>query len=260
VDAALSLFFPLVISLALNEGDMKRCALTVLGLYALFMLVVVGPLAYLAFLPEANVDVFKIYLFWPMWAALGVTVLAQYLLIRTPVEPLAERPHKRANVIIPIATAGLLAGILVAGIGLCLFFVLFGEDANKLPPTAIGRYILSVLPGSYGMSFNDFCLWGILAFLPLTWLIWGVVFSFVDYRREPKDVLSRQCRLLLAGSLLELLVAVPSHVIVRMRHYCCAGLFTFTAIAFGLAVMLIAFGPALLALFAARWRLLHPER
>ena len=73
------------------------------------------------------------------------------------------------------------------------------------------------------------------------------------------DVVTRQCRLLFRGSVLELFVAVPTHVVARVRDYCCAGTWTFIGIATGLAVMLFAFGPAVFFLFVARWKRLHPE-
>lgn len=219
---------------------MKRCALLVLGLYALFMVAIFGPFAFVCLYPQVPYpDVpFKVYGWWPFWAFLGVCLLAQWLLIRTPVEPAKDRPHGRANVIIPIATGGFLAMALLSGAGFSLRFALLGEKDSPA---------------------GDLFLYALYGMLPLTWILWTAFFCFLDYRKEPKSVLSRQCRALLAGSLLELLVAVPSHVIVRMRGYCCADVFTFFALCFGIAVMLISFGPAILAIFAARWRKLQPK-
>ena len=61
---------------------------------------------------------------------------------------------------------------------------------------------------------------------------------------EPADLVSRQCRALLKGSVLELLVAVPTHVVARYRDYCCAGFLTFIGLTMGVSVMLFAYGPA----------------
>jgi hypothetical protein len=66
--------------------------------------------------------------------------------------------------------------------------------------------------------------------------------------------MSRICRFLVAGSILELLVAVPAHVLARSRSYCCAGAGTFWGIATGISVMLLAFGPAVFVLFARRYK------
>jgi hypothetical protein len=59
---------------------------------------------------------------------------------------------------------------------------------------------------------------------------------------------------------LELLIAIPSHIVVRNRHVCCADIATFIGISFGISVMLLSFGPVLFFLFADRWRRLHPHR
>ena len=71
--------------------------------------------------------------------------------------------------------------------------------------------------------------------------------------------MNRLTKWLIRGSILELLVAVPSHVIVREREYCCAGFITFWGIVTGVSVMLLAFGPAVFFLFAKRFGRLKPK-
>ena len=46
------------------------------------------------------------------------------------------------------------------------------------------------------------------------------------------------------GSVLELMIAVPTHIVARYRDYCCAGAMTFIGLTMGSSVMLFAFGPA----------------
>jgi hypothetical protein len=65
---------------------------------------------------------------------------------------------------------------------------------------------------------------------------------------------------MLRGSFLELLIAVPTHIVARSRDYCCAGAYTFIGIALGLAVMLLSFGPGVFLLFVDRWKQRHPQR
>lgn len=75
---------------------------------------------------------------------------------------------------------------------------------------------------------------------------------------EPRGLILRQSRYLFRGSILELVVAVPAHILARHRDYCCAGAQTFIGIAFGISVMLFSFGPGVLFLCAERWR--HARR
>jgi hypothetical protein len=82
----------------------------------------------------------------------------------------------------------------------------------------------------------------------------------VGRSEEPRDVVSRQCLWLLKGSILELLIAVPTHIVARCRDYCRAGFMTFIGITLGISVMLFSFGPAVFFLYVARWRRLHPSK
>jgi len=95
--------------------------------------------------------------------------------------------------------------------------------------------------------------------LPVLWAVWTLIFARATRDKAPMDAVTRQCRYLLKGSILELLVAVPTHIVARARDYCCAGFSTFLGIAFGVSVMLFSFGPGVFFLFAARWKRLHPE-
>jgi hypothetical protein len=64
--------------------------------------------------------------------------------------------------------------------------------------------------------------------------------------------------MLLAGSILELLIAVPTHIIARWRNYCCAGFMTFWGLVTGLSVLLFAFGPGMFILFVRRLHSVTP--
>jgi hypothetical protein len=72
--------------------------------------------------------------------------------------------------------------------------------------------------------------------------------------------MSRITRFLIAGSILELLIAVPAHIIARCKDYCCAGFLSFIGLACGTAVMLFAFGPAVFMLLARRVQSLKPPQ
>ena len=109
-----------------------------------------------------------------------------------------------------------------------------------------------------GTAILDY-LFGTITVIAVLWLIWAVVFYRFARADDPEALVKRTTRWLLRGSILELLVAVPSHIIVRNRHGCCAPFGTFWGIATGLAIMLLCFGPGVFFLFIERVRRLRPE-
>jgi hypothetical protein len=92
----------------------------------------------------------------------------------------------------------------------------------------------------------------------IAWLVWTLVFYWFARNDSPESLVRRAIRWLIRGSILELLVAVPSHIIVRNRQDCCAPFSTFWGLTTGLSVMLLAFGPGVFFLFAERLARLRP--
>jgi hypothetical protein len=91
------------------------------------------------------------------------------------------------------------------------------------------------------------------------WAVWALVFFRRCAGDEPDALLKRATNWLLRGSILELIIAVPSHVIVRRRDDCCAPIGTFWGIATGISVMLLCFGPGVFFLFVERCKKLQPK-
>jgi hypothetical protein len=91
------------------------------------------------------------------------------------------------------------------------------------------------------------------------WIIWAVIFRSFAKSDDENSTMKRSTNWLLRGSILELLVAVPSHVIVRRRDVCCAPIGTFWGIATGISVMLLCFGPGVFFLFVERFQKLKPK-
>lgn len=158
-------------------------------------------------------------------------------LLVIPVRTAWARPARRQRIWLPLVGSTVLAGGVFAG---------FGVAAVEL---AVGG----------GAAF-DANVWLVLAALPVVWLVWAVVFWFVSRSTDPLTWNGRLYKTLLAGSVLELVVAVPMHLIVRRRDECCAGMYTATGIAVGLIVAVIALGPAVLFLFYRRHKLLSARR
>jgi hypothetical protein len=88
------------------------------------------------------------------------------------------------------------------------------------------------------------------------WLVWSAVFILITFSVDPERLGMKLHRWLIAGSVLELLVAVPAHIVVRRRSDCCAGLETGIGICVGVAIMIVSFGPAVFLLCYRRGRML----
>jgi hypothetical protein len=72
------------------------------------------------------------------------------------------------------------------------------------------------------------------------------------FLRRSSDPVTRVVSWLLRGSVLELLIAVPCHIIARRRDECSAPQMTSFGIATGIAIMLLSFGPSVLLLYKKR--------
>jgi hypothetical protein len=223
---------------------MKRWAIVVVVLYMALLFFAILPLAATWSLRDTGAGSTgwrEFTQFWPKldpyskpdagellyWAFFIAILLAQTAFLSVPVEKSAGRPVTRRTIIPLVAASGLAMGLLGAGVSLSLTELLTGGTES----------------GWFKASFAVFLL---------MWVFWAYIFARLGRERSQDDFLARQCRLLFKGSILELLVAVPSHIIARHRDYCCAGMYTFVGIAFGLSVMLLSFGPGVLFLFSAR--------
>lgn len=221
---------------------MKRWAFLVAALYLLILFALTVPVMVLALGTGAGrpldesmaLDVIATPGYWA-WVA--VMIVSQLALLSVPVRVASRRPMTRGALWPTVLVAGLMMGILV----MAAFFA-FDEFAYK------------------GNDDGNWLGWSGFAAGAATWLIWAVIFGRAARTVPPRDLVTRQCRLLFAGSILELLIAVPTHIVARYRDYCCAGFMTFIGLTMGISVMLFAFGPALYFLFAERWRRLHPQK
>ena len=163
----------------------------------------------------------------------GILVCGQVLLLFLSVDTSWRRlkPQRHAKV-----TAGLV-GIMVAILTLAVFFAIAvahsGDD--------FGIPIFEDID-SEGWQLSIF-----LATIVVIWSIWGVV--FYTFANRASNVVDSAVNWLIKGSVLELLVAVPCHIIVRQRDWCCAQYVSAYGIAAGIAIMLLAFGPSSLLLY-----------
>jgi hypothetical protein len=244
---------------------MKRWAVLTVFLYALALLVMSIPVTLLAMgnwgenpTDMSFQDLLKVYLYWGYWLWLGVLVAGQSLLLLLPVNISERRLPARRKLKIPvIVTAFFLGNLCFAGF-ISLLCAAFKENGVvKGGGMSLIDYTNPFPGGDNNGGWHFF--WAIIITVAIFWIVWAMVFSRHAKSDEPDALVRRATRWLLRGSILELLVAVPSHVIVRRRDDCCAPAGTFWGIATGISVMLLCFGPGVYFLFVERFQKLKPK-
>jgi hypothetical protein len=237
---------------------MKRWAILTILFYATALLVLTVPVLWIAFngWTEKGVSLhnaLKIYLRWGYWFWLAVLVAGQALLLLLPIH-IAERrlPARRPLKIPVIVTAFFLANLCVAGL-LSILMLYFQEDGIDF-----FGYFLPPKPNRVSPTYCSMEFGAVVVTLAF-WIIWAIVFRSFAKADAADALLKRLTRWLLRGSILELLIAVPSHIIVRRRGDCCAPMGTFWGIVTGISVMLLCFGPGVYFLFVERCQRLQAK-
>jgi hypothetical protein len=216
---------------------MRRWGVLISVFYALILvgvLVPMGPMLVgkdlqdLPKLPHAVIDLYKE---WTLWIPIGAVLSGQVLLLFLSVDTSWRRLKPRTHIFVSCAVAGALVALLTFAL---VFSLKAGIQGDKFDH--IGERTITTAQA--------------LGFAGLLWLCWGFVF-FV-YLRNSSEAVTRIVSWLLRGSVLELLVAVPCHVIVRRRDDCSAPGVTSFGIVTGIAVMLLSFGPSVLLLYKKR--------
>ena len=235
---------------------MKRWAVLTVLLYALTLLLLTVPVVLAAFGgwtkngAMAFKDIVAIYQSWGYWLWLIVLLGGQAVLLLLPLNIAERRLEPRRPLQTPVVVAGfLLANLCFAGFFTILCAV-FKDDSFSL---------FAFLSGNTANPSGLDLFSGAIVTMLVFWLIWTAVFRHYAKSDDPNSILKRTTRWLLRGSILELLIAVPSHVIVRRRGDCCAPAGTFWGIATGISIMLLCFGPGVFFLFVERFHRLKPK-
>jgi hypothetical protein len=222
---------------------MKRWGWLVAGLYMLALVALSLPALMAAFWPDMHVrELGKVFVAWPYWAWIVLMGVSALLLLAVPVRVAERRWKGRRPLAVPIVTAGLLLALLTLCALLSIDVGLWGDHAPPLFRGVDAPVALACV-GLAAVSF---------------WLGWGALFYRVTRRDAPEALVRRAASWLLRGSILEFLMALSAHIVVRRRDDCCAPIGSFIGIAAGLSVMLLAFGPGVFFLFAARCARLKP--
>ncbi len=243
---------------------MKRWAILTVFLYALALILLTVPVVSLAFGgwgKQSSMSVHEVLGFftvWPYWVWLGVLVAGQVLLLLLPIHITERRLPARRPLKVPVIVTAFFLGNLCFAAVTSLLAALFKE--NGIVREGGLTLIDSMNPfpaGPNNSGWHGF--WAVVITISLFWLIWGLVFRHYARADDDAALLKRLTRWLLRGSILELIIAVPSHVIVRRRDDCCAPVGTFWGIATGISVMLLCFGPGVYFLFVKRMSQLQPK-
>ena len=170
-------------------------------------------------------------------AVIAIVVLSQAGLLLVPVRLARRRPSRRGALWLPLLASGALLSLLVLAVG----FAACGLLAERAPD-----------------GFNRIVFWSFVALAVASWIAWVIVFYQMSAARTPEGIGLALHTWLLKGSILELLVAIPAHIIERQRDLCSASWITFWGVCTGMSVMFLAFGPALVILYVRRVLNLQP--
>ncbi|MGA2498896.1 MAG: hypothetical protein ABSH20_14230 [Tepidisphaeraceae bacterium] len=212
----------------LQPGAVGRGPRWVVVVGAIYGLILLG----LASLPVLQSALSGDSVWLPLVVAGTVFVAAELGLLLTPIRVGQRRPISRRSLLIPILATSALLAILGLAAGMAI------HEWVKMP---------------------DFPLWLTASMVLILWGTWTFVFWILSGRREPASFGGRLHRWIYAGSVLELLIAVPAHVVCRRRSECCAGIESGIGLCLGVAVMLVAFGPSIVFLYYRRWRQIAPR-
>ena len=244
---------------------MKRWAVLTVFIYVAALTLLTFPVFYLAFYGKnyPAQEAADIYFSWIYWLWIAVLAAGQVLLLLVPIDISERRLPSRRKLKVPVIVGAFLLGnLFLAGI-LSVLCAIFGD--NGLVIFDVRRLFIWMANALYHNpvqlqeSGRVTIISSMLLPLFVCWLIWAVIFRRAAQADAPDALMKRLTRWLLRGSILELLVAVPSHVIVRRRDDCCAPMGTFWGIATGISVMLLCFGPGVFFLFVERFQRLKPK-
>ena len=208
---------------------MKRWGLVVTLLYAVVVLALLAPATLVLAMSSkpAFSDFMEFYQEFGLWIVAGFFILCQFALLTLSVDTTQKRMRSRTPIIVSTVATAILLAVITAVVLLSSTVVVSGEK-----------------------NFPKVGLFSLPAILGVSWVVWAALF-YLLYRNSD-DPVTNALAWLFRGSVLELLVAVPSHVIVRRRHDCCAPAVTGFGITSGIAIMLISFGPSVMLLFKKR--------
>jgi hypothetical protein len=226
---------------------MRKWGIVISAFYALILLGLIVPASIFIIggdfskWSELLHDLKASYADWSFWILAGALLASQVLLLFLSVDTSQKRLKPRTHVLVSCAVGALLTAILTTAVIWSLGVAIRGDKFLDFFDNFSKRIF---------ETDDYFAIFWILVFWGTLWLFWSILFYL--YFRNSSAVITRIISWLLKGSVLELLIAVPCHIIVRRRDDCSAPLATSFGIATGIAIMLLSFGPSVLFLYKKR--------
>jgi hypothetical protein len=256
---------------------MKRWAVIITLAYALLWLALAYPVTWLCVdfdwwhLSDGggDVDFYELFSGWFLWFLFAVVVLCQIALLLVPIQAEKERFKARRGIIWPALAITFLSANLLFWGGSSLAVLAVDFDTIFTPVELVADSFESVMENGLfyrltGLPLTLDSMWyifgGTLVFIGIFWLIWGWVFYHYYMRAQSEGMVRLWFNRLWRGSVLELLVALPTHILMRSKEDCCAPMVSFMGIVTGLSVMLLCFGPGVLFLYLERARRLRAKQ
>lgn len=212
---------------------MKKWGLVVTLFYGIVVLVFLVP-AYELIISNSSpsaADIREVYANSSPWICAGAVMLGAILLLWLSADTTHRKLKPRTHILISTLTVGLFVAILTVAIILAFGLGVWGEK------------FFDFLPDSHRLAV-------IVSAFVIPWLVWGIL--FFRFCQNSSDPITRALAWMFRGSVLELLIAVPAHVIMRRRHDCSAPVVNGFGIAAGISIMLLSFGPSVLLLLNKR--------
>ena len=215
---------------------MRNWGILITIFYAMIVIGLLVPgYAFIAGMKPPWEDTLRVlYSEWLVWFWVVLVVSGQAILLFLSVDTTRQRISPRTHIGISYITGAALMALLTfaaiwSGAAGVLGDNIFDDEGNLLLLDTRAKPLI---------------YWGVL------WAAWSII--FFGYLKDSPKPLARVIAWLLRGSVLELLIAVSCHVIVRHRDDCSAPIATSFGIVTGIAVMLLSFGPSVLFLYKKR--------
>jgi glucan phosphoethanolaminetransferase (alkaline phosphatase superfamily) len=212
---------------------MRKWGIVISVLYAVIVVGLLAPAGLRLAMSGSNAPFFRtlgdMYTSWLTWVPIVAVVAGQAVLLFLSVDTSQKRLKPRTHLAVSVIAGSMLFALLS-------YAAFSAAGAAAMGDKFLDRF--------WDTEAEIVAIWMAM------WLVWGVVFYV--YVRNSAQVITRAMSWLLKGSVLELLIAIPCHVIVRRRGDCSAPVATSFGIVTGIAVMLLSFGPSVLLLYKKR--------